>query len=139
MGYTITEKLNNAASLAEAAAIDDGSFGVVLMRGHGGVVNNSFAFLVRPWYDNPPPVNSGYVGTIPASATSYANGPQTKYGYLITNQFASTYWTNKSFPGTLFFLESCHGTDPSGVNGLPTWTVNHGASAWVGGILQQRG
>lgn len=132
MGYTITEKLNNAASLAEAAAIDDGSFGVVLMRGHGGVVNNSFAFLVRPWYDNPPPVNSGYVGTIPASATSYANGPQTKYGYLITNQFASTYWTNKSFPGTLFFLESCHGTDPSGVNGLPTWTVNHGASAWVG-------
>ncbi len=132
MGYTITEKLNNAASLAEAAAIDDGSFGVVLMRGHGGVVNNSFAFLVRPWYDNPPPMNSGYVGTIPASATSYANGPQTKYGYLITNQFASTYWTNKSFPGTLFFLESCHGTDPSGVYGLPTWTVNHGASAWVG-------
>lgn len=132
LGYTVVKKLNNDANLTNAALIDDGEYGVVFMRGHGGVIGNSFGFLVRPWYSSPPPMNSGYTGTIPASATSYASGAVTKYGYVITGQFSSTYWTSKAFPKTMFFLESCHGTDPGGLPGMPTWTINHGAGAWLG-------
>jgi hypothetical protein len=131
MGYIPTMKLNNNASLATAASIDDGEYGVVLLRGHGGVFGSDFAFLVRPWYTNPPPMNSGYTGTIVCSAYNHAAGA-TQYGYAITGQFASTYWTNKAFPGTMFFLESCHGADPGALPGMPTWTVNHGAGAWLG-------
>lgn len=133
MGYSVTNRLNNQANLANATQIDDGEYGVVFMRGHGGVMaGGDFGFLVRPWYTSPPPWNSGYTGTIPASAHNYAAGGAVQFGYIITGQFASTYWTNKAFPGTMFFLESCHGTDPGGLPGMPTWTVNHGASAWLG-------
>ena len=101
------------------------------MRGHGGDLDGDFGFLVRPWYDEWPPANSGYTGTIRASAYNHAAG-ETQFGYIITGQFSSTYWTNQPFPKTMFFLESCHGADPGALPGMPTWTVNHGASVWLG-------
>jgi hypothetical protein len=133
LGYSVTMVLNNSANLANAALFDDGEYGIIFMRGHGGDLGGDFGFLVRPWYDSYPSANSGYTGTVRASAHSYATGTAvTKFGYIITGQFASTYWVNKTFPGSLFFLESCHGTDPGALPGMPTWTVNHGASAWLG-------
>ncbi|ABL00177.1 hypothetical protein [Pelobacter propionicus] len=131
LGYTVTTKLNNNANLANAALIDDGEYGVVLMRGHGGDMGGDFGFLVRPWYTSYPPANSGYTGTVRASAYNHAAGA-TQFGYIITGSFSSSYWNNKAFPSTIFFLESCHGADPGALPGMPTWTTNHGASVWLG-------
>jgi hypothetical protein len=131
MGFTVTSQLNNSAGLANAALIDDGEYGLVLMRGHGGDLGGDFGFLVRPWYTSYPPANSGFTGTIRASAYSGAAGG-TRYGYVITQAFSTAYWTNKAFPSTMFFLESCHGADPGALPGMPTWTTNHGASVWLG-------
>ncbi|MDD8020431.1 MAG: hypothetical protein PHU81_04485 [Acidobacteriota bacterium] len=131
LGYTCTVYLNNSANLANAALIDDGEYGVVFLRGHGGDLGGDFGFLVRPWYTSYPPANSGYTGTIRASAYCAAAG-QTQFGYVFTGTFSSTYWTNKTFPASLFFLESCHGADPGALPGMPTWTINHGASVWIG-------
>jgi hypothetical protein len=131
LGYTVTMQLNNSASLANAAQIDNGEYGVVLMRGHGGDLGGDFGFLVRPWYTSYPPANSGYTGTIRASAYSQAAGA-TQFGYVITGTFSSTYWADKAFPSSIFFLESCHGADPGALPGMPTWTTNHGASVWLG-------
>ncbi|MBM9613807.1 hypothetical protein JWJ90_05840 [Desulfobulbus rhabdoformis] len=131
LGYTVTTKLNNAANLSNAALIDNGEYGVVVLRGHGGDLGGDFGFLVRPWYTSYPPSNSGYTGTLRASAYNHAAG-ETQFGYIITGSFSSTYWADKRFPSTLFFLESCHGADPGALPGMPTWTTSHGASAWVG-------
>lgn len=131
LGYSVTTRLNNSANLANAAQIDNGEYGVVMMRGHGGDLGGDFGFLVRPWYTSYPPANSGYTGTIRASAYSQAAGA-TQFGYVITGTFSSTYWADKAFPSTIFFLESCHGADPGALPGMPTWTINHGASVWVG-------
>ncbi|MEK7812409.1 MAG: hypothetical protein AAB296_01515 [Candidatus Desantisbacteria bacterium] len=131
MGYSVTMQLNNGAGLANAALIDNGEYGVVVMRGHGGDLGGDFGFLVRPWYTSYPPANSGYVGTIRASAYNHAAGA-TQFGYVITQQFSSNYWTNKAFPNSMFFLESCHGTDPGALPGMPTWVTNHGACVWLG-------
>ncbi|NTV67233.1 MAG: hypothetical protein HGB06_06040 [Chlorobaculum sp.] len=131
LGYTVTSRLNNSASLANAALIDNGEYGVVVMRGHGGDLGGDFGFLVRPWYSSYPPANSGYTGTIRASAYNHAAGA-TQFGYIITGSFSSTYWTDKAFPSSIFFLESCHGADPGALPGMPTWTTNHGASVWLG-------
>jgi len=131
MGYSVSMQLNNSANLSNAALIDDGEYGVVVMRGHGADLGGDFGFLVRPWYANYPAANSGYVGTIRASAYNHAAGA-TQFGYVITQQFISNYWTNKAFPGSMFFLESCHGTDPGVLPGMPTWTTNHGACVWLG-------
>lgn len=130
LGYSVTTKLNNSANLSNAALIDDGEYGVVVLRGHGGDLGGDFGFLVRPWFTSYPPA-SGYTGTIPASAYNHAAGT-TQFGYVITGSFSSAYWTNKAFPSTMFFLESCHGTDPGALPGMPTWTINHGASVWLG-------
>ena len=78
-----------------------------------------------------PVCSSGYTGTIRASAYNHAAGA-TQFGYIITGAFSSTYWADKAFPSTIFFLESCHGADPGALPGMPTWTTNHGASVWVG-------
>ena len=131
LGYTVTLQLNNSASLANAVLIDDGEYGVVMLRGHGGNLGGDFGFLVRPWYASYPPANSGYVGTIRASAYNHVAGA-TQFGYIITGTFSSTYWANKAFPSSMFFLESCHGADPGALPGMPTWTTNHGASVWLG-------
>jgi len=131
LGYTVTTRLNNSANLASAAQIDNGEYGVVMLRGHGGNLGGDFGFLVRPWYASYPPANSGYTGTIRASAYNHAAGA-TQFGYIITGAFSSTYWADKAFPSTIFFLESCHGADPGALPGMPTWTTNHGASVWVG-------
>jgi len=131
MGYSVTMQLNDSAGLANAALIDNGEYGVVFMRGHGGDLGGDFGFLVRPWYASYPPANSGYVGTIRASAYNHAAGA-TQFGYVITQQFVSNYWTNKTFPNSMFFLESCHGTDPGALPGMPTWVTNHGACVWLG-------
>ncbi len=131
LGYVVTTRLNNSANLANAAQIDNGEYGVVMLRGHGGDLGGDFGFLVRPWYTSYPPSNSGYTGTIRASAYNHAAGA-TQFGYIITGTFSSTYWTDKAFPSTIFFLESCHGADPGALPGMPTWTTNHGASVWVG-------
>ncbi|MFA7060753.1 MAG: hypothetical protein WC156_08040 [Pedobacter sp.] len=131
LGYTVTTNLNNNANLANAAQIDNGEYGVVLLRGHGGDLGGDFGFLVRPWYASYPPANSGYTGTIRASAYNHVVGA-TQFGYIITGSFSSTYWADKAFPSTIFFLESCHGADPGALPGMPTWTTNHGASVWLG-------
>jgi len=131
LGYSVTTRLNNSANLANAAQIDNGEYGVVMMRGHGGDLGGDFGFLVRPWYTSYPPANSGYTGTIRASAYNHA-ASATQFGYVITGTFSSTYWADKAFPSTIFFLESCHGADPGALPGMPTWTTNHGASVWVG-------
>ncbi len=131
LGYNVTTRLNNAANLANAAQIDNGEYGVVMLRGHGGDLGGDFGFLVRPWYTSYPPSNSGYTGTIRASAYNHA-ADATQFGYVITGAFSSAYWADKAFPSTIFFLESCHGADPGALPGMPTWTTNHGASVWVG-------
>ena len=131
LGYICTVYLNDNASLANATLIDDGEYGVVFLRGHGADLGGDFGFMVRPWYTSMPPANSGYTGTIRASAYNHAAG-QTQFGYVFTGTFSSTYWTNKTFPATFFFLESCHGADPGALPGMPTWTTNHGASVWIG-------
>ncbi|GEM_PF-374918 len=131
MGYSVTTSLGNNANLANAALIDDGEYGVVFMRGHGGDIGNDFVFLVRPWYPSYPGANSGYTGTIRVSAFNHVTN-STQFGYGITKQFSTTYWMNRTFPGTFFFLESCHGTDPGALPGMPSWTISRGASAWLG-------
>ncbi|RDD30778.1 hypothetical protein CR161_08710 [Prosthecochloris sp. ZM] len=131
LGYTVTTRLNNSANLSNAALIDNGEYGVVMLRGHGGDLGGDFGFLVRPWYTSYPAANSGYSGTIRASAYNHAAGA-TQFGYVITGTFSSSYWADKAFPSTIFFLESCHGADPGALPGMPTWTTNHGASVWVG-------
>ncbi len=131
MGYAVTMQLNNNANLSNATLIDNGEYGVVVMRGHGGDLGGDFGFLVRPWYASYPPVNSSYVGTIRASAWNNV-AHATQFGYVITKQFSSNYWTNKAFPNSMFFLESCHGTDPGALPGMLAWTINHGASVWLG-------
>jgi hypothetical protein len=131
LGYFVTVAANNNANLANAALFDNGEYGVIFMRGHGGDLGGDFGFLVRPWYASYPPANSGYTGTLRASAYNNATH-STQFGYIITGQFSQTYWANKAFPGTIFFLESCHGADPGALPGMPTWTINHGASAWLG-------
>ena len=131
LGYSVTLWLNNSANLAHAALIDNGGYGVVMMRGHGGDLGGDFGFLVRPWYDSLPPANSGYTGTLRASAYNHALN-KTMFGYIITQNFSNAYWNNKRFPKTMFFLESCHGADPGALPGMPTWTINHGASVWLG-------
>jgi len=131
LGYSVTTRLNNSANLSNAALIDNGEYGVVVMRGHGGDLGGDFGFLVRPWYSSYPSGSSGYAGTIPASAYNHAVGA-TQFGYVITGTFSSTYWADKAFPSTIFFLESCHGADPGALPGMPTWTTNHGASVWLG-------
>ena len=131
LGYQVTVQLNNSASLANAALFDDGEYGVIFMRGHGGDLGGDFGFLVRPWYSSYPPANSGYTGTQRASAFNHATN-STQFGYIITGQFSSTYWANKTFPNTIFFLESCHGADSGALPGMPTWTTNHGAAVWLG-------
>lgn len=111
LGYTVTSQLNNNANLANATLMDDGEYGVVFMRGHGGVFgDNYFVFQIRPWYDSYPPANSGYTGTLRASAYCQAQG-KTMFIYVISGQFSNAYWQNKPLPSTLFFLESCHGTN----------------------------
>ncbi len=130
LGYMVTTKLNNNANLANAARIDDGEYGVVFLRGHGGDLGGDFGFMVRPWYTSYPSASSGYTGTIRASAFNHASGT-TQFGYVITGGFSTAYWADKPFPSTLFFLESCHGADPGALPGMPTWTTTHGASAWV--------
>ena len=131
LGYTVTTRLNNSANLSNAAQIDNGEYGVVMLRGHGGDLGGDFGFLVRPWYTSYPAANSGFSGTIRASAYNHAAGA-TQFGYVITGTFSSSYWADKAFPSTIFFLESCHGADPGALPGMPTWTTNHGASVWVG-------
>jgi hypothetical protein len=131
LGYIVTVQLNNNANLANAALFDNGEYGVIFMRGHGGDLGGDFGFLVRPWYSSYPPANSGYTGTVRASAWNHATN-STQYGYIITGGFSSAYWVNKTFPNTIFFLESCHGADPGALPGMPTWTINHGASVWLG-------
>jgi hypothetical protein len=131
LGYTVTTKLNDNANLANAALLDNGGYGVIMLRGHGGDLGGDFGFLVRPWYTSYPPANSGYTGTIRASAYNHAAGA-TQFGYIITGTFSSTYWADKAFPSTIFFLESCHGADPGALPGMPTWTTDHGASVWLG-------
>lgn len=131
LGYIVTVQLNNSANLANAALFDNGEYGVIFMRGHGGDLGGDFGFLVRPWYASYPPANSGFTGTLRASAYNHAT-QSTQFGYIITGGFSSAYWVNKSFPKTIFFLESCHGADPGAIPGMPTWTINHGASVWLG-------
>lgn len=128
-GYSVHTVYNDAASLKEASMISEIGYGLVFLRGHGGSLGNDFAFMVRPWYASYPAVSS-YTGTIRVSADNHKSG-KVEYAYAITGTFGSTYW-KKRFPGTVFFLESCHGTDPGALPGMPTWVLNHGASAWFG-------
>jgi hypothetical protein len=90
---------------------------------------NDFMFLVRPWYENYPPVSS-FTGTVRCSAFSMKHN-RFMFAYGITKTFAQAYWKNK-FPSTLFFLDTCHGTDPAGLPGMPTYVLNNGALGWVG-------
>jgi hypothetical protein len=138
MGYSVAMYANDTANLDGASKLDNLRPGVVFMRGHGCALDgNDFAFLVRPWYTSYPPANTQYIGTIRVSAerhfptaSDYTSSVQ--YGYAITSAFAAAYWQDARFPGTVFFLESCHGTDPKALPGMPTWVLNHGAKAWVG-------
>jgi hypothetical protein len=129
-GYSVTLQANNAASLNEAAAIDDGQYGVVFYSGHGGIVDGEYYFAVRPWYDLPPAWNSGYSGTLVFSSFNVET-ESARYLYAIGKDFAVSYWT-APFPGTFFLLDACAGTHPAGLDSLATWTINKGASAWLG-------
>jgi hypothetical protein len=130
MGYSVDVVLNDQANLAMESKIDDGRYGVVFMRGHGCVTGgNDFAYMARPWYTSYPPPNAQYAGTIRMSVNTRWG---LRYCYAITGSFANSYWQNARFPGTTFFLLSCHGTDPLALPGMPTWALNHGAEAWLG-------
>jgi hypothetical protein len=94
------------------------------------VVGSDFYFVTRPWYDSPPPADSGYEGTMAFSCTNGATG-RTQYLYAVGSQFAQTYWTNE-FPGTMFVFDACQSSKPAGIPGLPTWALYHGASFWLG-------
>ncbi len=136
-GYSVHKYQANAASLSAAANIDgayqDG-YALVYISGHGGVENGDFTFTVRPYYNSPPPTNSGYTGTKICSVyTGLQSGGyyDTAYVYAVGKQFAETYWTNK-FPKTIFLMSACSSAQSSGLNSLPGWTLDHGASAWLG-------
>lgn len=103
---------------------------MVFYSGHGGIVDGEFYFTVRPWYDLPPAWNSGYNGTLVFSSFN-GETESTRYLYAIGKDFAQSYWT-VPFPGTIFVLDACAGTDPAVLNGLPSWSINKGASAWLG-------
>lgn len=133
MGYNVTTELNDDASVSNATQFANGNYGVVYVRAHGGVLpGNDWGFLMKPWSSTPMPWASGYTGTWPVSFDSYGgNGNAvTMYGYATSSGFATAYWT-KSFPDTMFYLESCEGAESAGVPGLPTWTLDHGAGAWI--------
>ncbi len=130
IGYEPIQRINDLADLETAANIDDEGYGVVVISGHGAAVNNDTYLAVRPWYDSPPPLNSGYVGTRVSSAYNGAT-KRCQYTYLIGSQFASEYWT-ETFPGTIFIIDACQSATTEGINGLPTWALDHGADAWIG-------
>ncbi|MGE5403436.1 MAG: LamG domain-containing protein [Candidatus Saccharibacteria bacterium] len=129
MGYTYYQYVNNDADLKNAARLDEMNLGLVYISTHGTVVDGQFYFTVRPYYNSPPPADSGYVGT---KVFYVDNGyGQTKYVYGIGQEFAQTYWTNK-FAGTIFLLSACSSAKPSGIYSMPAWTIDNGASAWMG-------
>ncbi|MGE5415377.1 MAG: LamG domain-containing protein [Acidobacteriota bacterium] len=129
MGYSPYQYINNSANLQVASKIDELNLGMVYISSHGTVVDGQFYFIVRPYYDSPPPADSGYVGTKVFYVDNGYN--QTKYVYGVGQEFAQTYWTNK-FSGTIFLLSACSSAKSSGVYSLPAWTINNGASAWLG-------
>lgn len=130
MGYNTAVFLNNEANLTRLSEIDTFDLGVILIIGHGAVVDNDFYFMARPWYNSPPPADSGYTGTTVFYCYNGA-ARQCQYTYAVGSQFAETYWTNR-FPETMFVLLSCSSASRAGLNGLPAWTLNHGARAWLG-------
>ncbi len=130
MGFAVTWITNNNASLFNAALIDDGQYDIIFISSHGASLGNDYMFLVRPWYPAYPPASS-YTGTLRVSAYSYAH-KTTMFAYAFNGSFSAKYWTNKPFPGTIFLMDACHGTDTGSLPGMPTWVMNHGASAWLG-------
>jgi hypothetical protein len=72
LGYYSVILDNDKANLLNLASyIGSLKYGVIFICSHGSVLNgNDFMFLVRPWYDNYPPQNTQYVGTVRASAHS---------------------------------------------------------------------
>jgi hypothetical protein len=132
LGYYSTILDNDNANLTNLAGhVGTLPHGVIFICSHGCVLNgNDFMFLVRPWYDNYPPENTQYVGTVRSSAFSMKSN-RVRFAYAVTGTFAKTYWKNK-FPATQFFLVSCQSTHPAGLPGMATYVLNQGASAWVG-------
>ncbi|HWP97674.1 MAG TPA: copper amine oxidase N-terminal domain-containing protein [Syntrophomonadaceae bacterium] len=127
-GYTVD--MWKGGNLKGASIMDDWSFALVYISSHGTVVDGEFYFTVRPYYYSPPPADSGYQGTKVFSVYT-GDGDKTAYVYAVGSKFAQTYWTNK-FPGTIFLLSVCHSAQSPGIGSLPTWTLNHGASTWLG-------
>ncbi|MGE5417588.1 MAG: hypothetical protein ACM3UZ_12700 [Acidobacteriota bacterium] len=130
LGYKVTERYNNDANLSQAAYIDNPGYGVVFISTHGGIYGGNFYFAVRPWYNYPPDMNSGYTGTIIVSCYNHSTG-KTGFMYAVGKTFAQKYW-QQTFPGTMFMLDTCDPNHPAGVNSLPAWTISRGASSWVG-------
>lgn len=130
MGFQTTIKNNDSANLAAAANMDN-DYGMIFFAAHGGVVNNDFYFMVRPYYTSPPAWNSGYTGTIVFSVDNWVTD-EVNYVYAIGSQFAAAYWNDHDFPKTIWADCSCSSSDPAGMNGLPKWVVDHGSAAWVG-------
>lgn len=129
LGYQMVTRISNKANLSAAAKLDDG-YGVINITSYGGVYNNDYYFMVRPWYTTPPVWNSGYTGTIVFSINNRKTG-RTEYTYAVGKQFAQVYWT-KAFPNTVWTTCSSSSSDASANSGLPQWVVDHGSKAWVG-------
>lgn len=132
LGYTVTVKNNDRMTLAFLTRLEDGEYGVIFFRTHGGVFSNKLALLTRPWYNSYPSPAHPYTGTGVASAYCHSAGG-TRFAYYFNVDFINAYLTSKPFPGSMVFLESCHGADPAVVDDMPVAFRNKGAtSGWVG-------
>ncbi|MEN6463377.1 MAG: LamG domain-containing protein [Syntrophomonas sp.] len=129
MGYYV-DLYTSWADLYFASKLDAQAYGLIYFCGHGAMVGGDWYFTVRPYYNSPPPDDSGYTGTKVFSVYT-GNGYDIAYVYGFGKEFAQTYWTN-AFRGTIFAVESCNSANSSIVPSLPRWAVDHGASAWLG-------
>jgi hypothetical protein len=134
-GYDVNYVKNNNANLGFFANLDDGEYGVVFIRSHGGMLNvggdNKLHIIVRPFFATFPPA-SGYNGVQVFTVGTDVLPQGWAYVYGFNNLFVQQYMNNKPFPNSLFHLLVCHGGDPLAVNDMINAFLDKGVGCYTG-------